>query len=491
MSMESSAAARVLGGKYRLVRQLEQGGMGSVWYAEHLVLNSPVAVKLLELDDQESTVVVDRFLREAQTAASLRSPHVVQILDYGVDEQTPFIVMELLVGESLAQRLRRAKRLTPAETELVIMQVARAVGRAHDAGVIHRDLKPGNVFVVRDADRELIKVLDFGIAKALASVGTNTQSGTFLGTPAYASPEQVQGVRELDQRTDIWSLGVIAFECLLGTRPFAGDTFGAIVLSVCSRPLPVPSTWGAVPVGFDEWFATACARAPAQRFPSARQAAEALSLVCTRGLTKDVSSSEQLQAHAASALSGQAPTLPDDVDAANGTQRAATLSHGSALARASRRPGWLWAAGAAGALVLGSVVLLRGPDRAPLDPSWSRTSAPLRASRAAPLEVLRVADAGSGEATQSPPPAAPENVPARAAAPAAPATALGTNLPAKPAPASPRARVSPRSTTRASTNEASAIREPRSRAKPSKRPARPPSAPAGPAVSESEFDLGL
>jgi serine/threonine-protein kinase len=271
----------VLGGKYRLVRQLDQGGMSSVWLAEHLGLNAPVAVKLISPEVAHTEDGIQRFLREARTAASLRSAHVVQIFDYGVEAGTPYIVMELLRGETLATRLRRVGQLSPAETTVVLRHVARAVGRAHDAGVIHRDLKPANVFICHDEDQAVIKLLDFGIAKATASMlgsslASQTRTGEFIGTPMYASPEQVEGVRGLDHRTDIWSLGILAYECLLGRPPFAGESFASLLLCICSRPLPVPSSRGAVPPGFDAWFGLACARDRNRRFQSARAAAEAL-----------------------------------------------------------------------------------------------------------------------------------------------------------------------------------------------------------------------
>src|SRR4051812_4128434 len=220
----------ILAEKYRLIRQLEAGGMGSVWLAEHVHLHSLVAVKLIAKEVAASRAGIQRFLHEARTTASLHSPHIVQILDYGVHEGTPFIAMELLEGESLAARLRRDGPFRNwREAELVLRQVARAVGRAHDAGVVHRDLKPGNIFLVRNEEEEIVKLLDFGIAKMTASpsntvLASNTRTGEFLGSPSYASPEQLQSSDTLDHRADIWSLGVIAFECLLGRPPFVSDT---------------------------------------------------------------------------------------------------------------------------------------------------------------------------------------------------------------------------------------------------------------------------
>jgi hypothetical protein len=280
----AAAPHRILDDKYRLIRPLEKGGMGSVWLAEHLSLASPVAIKLITADVAKTTERLQRFLREARAAAAARSPHVVQILDYGVHEGTPYIVMELLEGESLAERLQRRGHLGPSATEMIIRHVSRAMTRAHEAGIVHRDLKPANIFITHNEEEEIIKVFDFGIAKAteaLASggLGKATRTGSFLGTPYYMSPEQLEGGRRSDHRTDIWALGVIAFECLLGRLPFNGQGIGGLVLSVCAHPPPVPSQLGVVPAGFDAWFARACARDLNERFSSAREAASSLRAV--------------------------------------------------------------------------------------------------------------------------------------------------------------------------------------------------------------------
>jgi serine/threonine-protein kinase len=259
---------RILAGRYRLVHQLGKGGMGTVWTAEHLSLHSAVAVKLLDKEIAKSTDAVERFRREAQAAATLRSAHVVQVLDYGVEDDTPYLVMELLQGEDLAGRLGRVGRLTPQALTVILQQVARAVGRAHDAGIVHRDLKPENIFLVNEGDHELVKVLDFGIAKAVTPgfAPSATRTGVTMGTPYYMSPEQAEGKREVDHRTDLWALGVIASECLTGVRPFDGETFGELLLNICARPAPVPSSVAQVPRYFDVWFAKATHRDPAMRF---------------------------------------------------------------------------------------------------------------------------------------------------------------------------------------------------------------------------------
>ena len=252
--------------------------MGSVWLAEHLTLNSWVAVKLMDPSIAATAEGAERFRREAQAAASLRSAHVVQVLDYGVHEDTPFLVMELLQGESLADCLEREKRLSPERTLAVITQVARAIGRAHAGGIVHRDLKPDNIFLIREDDQELAKVLDFGIAKATGPRfgGTETRTGVTMGTPYYMSPEQVEGKRALDHRSDLWSLAVIACECMTGTRPFDGETFGELLLNICARPIVPPSRQGFFLPGFDEWFAQGANRDPMQRFSSAQELAASL-----------------------------------------------------------------------------------------------------------------------------------------------------------------------------------------------------------------------
>jgi eukaryotic-like serine/threonine-protein kinase len=275
----------ILAGKYRLVSLLGRGGMGSVWRAERLGWQAPVAIKLMNVPAAPDSLTLARFQREARLAASLRSVHVVQVLDDGVDTATgaPFIVMELLEGESLAERLLRVKRLRPPVVAQIISQIARALSRAHDAGLIHRDLKPDNILIVRNDDEELIKVLDFGIAKWIATsqkLGPGTLAGQMLGTPVYMSPEQLTSSAEIDHRSDLWSLGVIAHECMTGVRPFEGETLVRLAIRICSEEARAPSSIANVPEGFDAWFARAVAREVNDRFSSARIMAEELRGLC-------------------------------------------------------------------------------------------------------------------------------------------------------------------------------------------------------------------
>ncbi|MGC4067982.1 MAG: serine/threonine-protein kinase [Polyangiaceae bacterium] len=275
---------RILAGRYRLISQLGRGGMGSVWRAEHIDLATQAAVKLIDESFAESPEALTRFRREAQAAASLRSVHVVQILDYGIDGGMPYIAMELLDGQSLAERLASLGRLTPGDCASILLQVSKALSRAHELGIVHRDLKPDNIFLVRDGDDEVTKVLDFGIAKRTNGFQTSldmaTRTGSLMGTPYYMSPEQASGRREVDHRTDIWAFAIIAFECILGQRPYDDNNLGGLLLSICTESAKIPSKVGPVPPGFDEWFQRATAKEPEGRFQSIRDAALELCRIC-------------------------------------------------------------------------------------------------------------------------------------------------------------------------------------------------------------------
>jgi serine/threonine protein kinase len=271
------APGLVVADRFRLERILGKGGMGAVWLARQIALDVPCAVKFIHPEAARSAELRARFEREAKAAAQLRSPYVVQILDHGVWHDAPYIAMELLDGEDLDHRLARRGKLTPREAMGVAQHVGRALAKAHAAGLVHRDLKPANIFLVRDEDREIAKVLDFGIAKTTA-MGTDgsTKTGAVLGTPFYMSPEQARGNKGVDHRSDLWALGVVVYRCVTGQLPFASDALGDLFAKIISDPLPVPSAAAPVPPGFDAWWAHAASRDPAQRFQSARELTDAL-----------------------------------------------------------------------------------------------------------------------------------------------------------------------------------------------------------------------
>ena len=260
----------------RLVRPLGAGGMGSVWVADHLALNTQVVVKFIATELSRNADAVSRFKREAAAASQVKSPHVVQMLDHGVTENAlPFIVMELLEGHDLAAHLEAHGRMRPEEVAAIVSQLARALGKAHESGIVHRDIKPQNVFLCDAGGGELfVKLLDFGIAKSTVvdKLDSGTKTGSMMGSPYYMSPEQVVGSKDIDHRTDLWAVGVVAYEALTGLRPFNAETVGGLALQIHNAPLPTPSeTNGLLPKSVDAWFFRACARAPDQRFQSAKE----------------------------------------------------------------------------------------------------------------------------------------------------------------------------------------------------------------------------
>lgn len=280
------AAGQIVGGRYRLVRPLGEGGMATVWAAEHMTMGNIVAVKIISAELLECDLAIVRFNREARAAAKLRSPYVVQLFDHDVDPVLgPYIAMELLEGESLADRLDRERTMPPKDLCRILQQVGKGLMRAHAAGIVHRDLKPENIFLTVDDEAvETAKVLDFGVAKADSPLnvrgGNKTVAGALVGTLNYMSPEQAQG-QEVNHRTDLWALGVIAFECLVGRRPFEDEAPGAVVMQICAHPMPVPSAINpGVPPGFDDWFAQACNRDPELRFSSSQELAQSLAHIC-------------------------------------------------------------------------------------------------------------------------------------------------------------------------------------------------------------------
>jgi serine/threonine-protein kinase len=230
------AAGTLIGGRYRLERLLGRGGMGEVWAAQHTVTRREVALKFLSVEPGTLPQMRRRFLREARAATAVNHPNVIQVHDlFELEDETPVMVMDLLSGEALGDKLAREGSLSVEETARIMAPVVSAVGTAHSLGIVHRDLKPENIFLCKGHDGEIeVKVLDFGIAKFgnavdLNNTGAVTGTGAVLGTPYYMALEQAYGEKDIDHRADVWSLGVVLYECLSGRRPIDGDNFGQIV----------------------------------------------------------------------------------------------------------------------------------------------------------------------------------------------------------------------------------------------------------------------
>jgi len=240
----------VLARSYVLEARLGEGGMGEVWRAKRAADGVAVAVKVLRGDLAADEGARKRFLREARAAMAVRHPNVVAMLDVHEDADTPFLVMELLAGETLGKRLRRKGALGVAETAAVLLPVFDAVEAAHAAGIVHRDLKPENIFLAREAGGVRVCVLDFGIAKRVekltqplgADAGETTATaattGSMVGTPYYMAPEQALGERDVDGRADLWSLGIILYECLSGRRPTEASTLGGVLKILVTGAIP-------------------------------------------------------------------------------------------------------------------------------------------------------------------------------------------------------------------------------------------------------------
>jgi len=277
---------QILVGKYRVVREIGRGGMAAVYEAEQLSLGKKVAVKILAAELSASTIVIERFFREARAAASVKSPYIVDVYDSGrLDDGRPFITMELLEGESLYDRMARVRIIDVDTTTRVIVHSAKGLVKAHAAGIVHRDLKPENIFLTKGEDGDdICKLLDFGLAKFYAPVNPEdkaqkrlTREGAVFGTPAYMSPEQVKGQGNVDHRADLWALGCMAYECLIGLPVWNMDQGVAMTFAaIATGPIPVPSQARAdLPPAFDAWFKKCLQRNPDQRYQTAREVADA------------------------------------------------------------------------------------------------------------------------------------------------------------------------------------------------------------------------
>ena len=337
----------------RLTRVLGHGGMGAVWAADHLTLHTQVAVKFMSEALARNPAFAARFNREATAVAQIKSPHVVQVYDHGVlGGHTPYIVMELLEGEDLGDRIQRLGPLPVEMTAQVLVQTCKALSRAHALDIIHRDIKPDNIFLVDSDGDVFVKLLDFGIAKQMAESIHVTSTGAVMGTPHYMSPEQIMSSKHVDNRADLWALGVVAYHCLTASVPFDGETFGAIAVRVSDGSFKLPhADLGFGSPQLDDWFRRAMHRDMAQRFSSAKELGEAFAAAALpgRGLAPSITGT-----------TGTALQRP----AAVGSPATFTGTASTARTGAPDRPSRLVWVATAGAVVLaagaGAALLLTG-----------------------------------------------------------------------------------------------------------------------------------
>jgi eukaryotic-like serine/threonine-protein kinase len=339
--------------KYLLGRVLGVGGMGIVFLAQHLQLEGQVALKFLSAEFATNPEAVGRFRREAQAAAKLKSDHVVRVFDVGIHSNgLPYMVMEYLEGGDLSGLLKASGPLPVGLAADLLIQTCSAVADAHRQGIVHRDLKPSNLFCVPRSDGGLtVKVVDFGISKLTgASAGLEqgiTVTGNVVGSPSYMSPEQMKSSNRIDHRTDVWSLGVVLYECVTGQLPFPATTYAEICLKVHQdEPLP-PSVYGVnLPPGLEAIIHKCLAKDPEQRYATVGDLAAALSEFAPLPLWPSMQ-----------------PVAPTDVSDAAQSGRATRRASGKPGRLSSTQPGWVHSSPPLGgrrrvSLILGAAALV-------------------------------------------------------------------------------------------------------------------------------------
>jgi tRNA A-37 threonylcarbamoyl transferase component Bud32 len=281
---------QLIEGKYRIVRLVGEGGMGSVYEGENVRINRRVAIKVLHAAFVDNAEVMQRFEREAQAAGRIGNDHILEVLDLGsLPDGDHYIVMEFLDGESLSSRIRSRGRMTAGELTPMIRQILVGLAAAHHVGIVHRDLKPDNIFILREklGKADFVKIIDFGISKfqPLAGDGMKmTRTGAVMGTPYYMSPEQASGSHEADQRSDLYSIGVMMFEAMTGRVPFDAATFNQLMFKIVLAEVPrVETVVPDIDPAYSSIIAKAMARDVAFRFQDAHEFIQALDNWAARG----------------------------------------------------------------------------------------------------------------------------------------------------------------------------------------------------------------
>jgi serine/threonine-protein kinase len=445
----------IFAGKYRVEQVLGQGGMGLVLAARHLGLDEPVAIKVLLPAMMQVSGMVERFTREARASAKIKNDYVVRVTDVDtLPSGVPYMVMERLEGSDLSELCKRVGPLPIADAVRYLLETCSAIGEAHAMGIIHRDLKPANLFLARRRDGATsIKVLDFGISKAMQSVGehTMTVAGTVLGSPIYMSPEQISAVRDLDGRTDLWSLGVILYQLVTGLVPFPAESLTQLCALVLQTEPRRPSELRPdLPPGLEAVVLRCLEKDRVRRFSTASELSAAL-LPFAGPLSARSGSMPSFQATAPLA----SPPLAQSVSALAMSQ-SAPITSSKTLQRAGAKSsvGIIGFVSALGVLGLGGVLtvglqhiyrpnavspsagttaIADAPSAAPLVPSaTSAIDAALKPPMASSAAVEKVGSAPAGApSTSASTPRLPPRLPA-VVAPLPP-----TSLPEKQPPKAP------------------------------------------------------
>lgn len=404
----------ILAGKYRVDRVLGAGGMGVVVQATHEVLNDRVALKFLLPEVLRNENIVSRFLREAKAAVQIKNRHVARVVDVGkMETGSPYMVMEFLEGQDLGAALGDGEQLKLDRAVRLLLQTCEALASAHAAGIIHRDIKPANLFLTHDADgTEMIKVLDFGISKLQGETTALTRTSAAIGSPLYMSPEQMRNARGVDQRADIWSLGVVAFEMLTGQLPYMAESMTELVAVVLEKEAPpVRSLRPDLSLAVEAAVAKSLKKDPAERFQTVEEFAQALAQ-CVR-TPWAAESAERVRrilagsrdAAVTSGVGGSGvATLRDGVPTSTAFgQTAPDLSTHTAASRGSHtRVGLVVAAAAAVALGIGVMALRGGAE------DRSGTDVDAAAEHAAPESTAATdATTAATEAAPAAPPVQP------------------------------------------------------------------------------------
>ena len=374
-------------GDYRIHKLLGEGGMGRVYLAEHMLLGRRVALKKLRSEFGGNREAVRRFFSEARAVNRIAHENIIEITDFSDDEDGSYYIMELLEGDTLEQVQERDGVLPLMRVIPIAIQVASALKAVHRAGIVHRDLKPENIFLAQGkVGGDFVKLLDFGVAKLTAEDSTisvnSTQQGAILGTPEYMSPEQASG-KDIDERSDIYSFGVILFEMVTGGRPFEADNFGEIVIKHVTYPVPSPNAWPGrpylIPDELEQLITTCLAKQPGDRLGSMsevelslRALHEALlfegaaTTALGKVLPKQAPPAEpaEQQVAAVRALERAATALPDDAPQVEATPAlpddAPQVEATPPLGRSRRSRALLWLAGIVTIVAVAGFVSLRG-----------------------------------------------------------------------------------------------------------------------------------